>query len=382
MVMQLAALIVAAGRGTRAGAGLPKQYRLLAGQPVLFHSIRALLAHAAVDCVQVVIHADDADLYRGVSDLVGDPRLLPPVPGGQTRSDSVLNGLRAIQADTVLIHDGARPLLPPDALSRLIETLKEVPAAFLALPVTDALWRVEGDRARGAVPRDQLWRAQTPQGFRLTDILATHETATGPADDDVALARGAGLDVRVVMGSERNLKITRPEDFALAEKLMEQQMDVRTGNGFDVHRFGPGDQVMLCGVPVVHDHGLIGHSDADVGMHALTDAIFGALAEGDIGQWFPPNEAQWQGAPSDLFLRKAVERAGARGFAITHLDCTLICETPKIGPHAKAMRDTLSAITGVEVSRISVKATTSEKLGFTGRGEGIAALATATLVRS
>ncbi len=379
--MQITALIVAAGRGSRAGGGLPKQYRPLNGEPVLRHTIRALLASPTVNALRVVIHPDDVCLYEETVLPLPDPRILPPVHGGETRSASVSSGLAACEGDVVLIHDGARPLLPVATLDRLIESLKTVNAAFLAVPVTDALWQVKEGKAVKPQCRDSLWRAQTPQAFRLQDIRAAYAAATEAMADDVAVARAAGLDVAPVVGSEHNLKITRPEDFALAEHLMGQTLDIRTGNGFDVHKFGPGDHVVLNGVRIDHEQGLVGHSDADVGMHAITDAIFGALAESDIGQWFPPSDPQWKDAASEIFLRKAVERVSERGFSITHLDCTLICELPKIGPHAEAMRAALSAITGLKQDRISVKATTSEQLGFTGRGEGIAAQAIATLVK-
>jgi 2-C-methyl-D-erythritol 4-phosphate cytidylyltransferase/2-C-methyl-D-erythritol 2,4-cyclodiphosphate synthase len=379
--MKRTGLIVAAGRGQRAGGGIPKQYRNLAGEPILRHSIRALLASAHIDTVRVVIHPDDKTLYDHAVAQIDDPRIQPPVMGGDTRSASVLNGLRACDGDQVFIHDGARPLLPLATLERIIGSLDHHRAAFLALPVTDALWQVTDGKAGKAQPRDTLWRGQTPQAFYLADIVAAHHAADAPADDDVAIARGAGLDVVAVIGSELNMKITRPSDFALAERLMGNAMDIRVGNGFDVHAFGAGDHVTLCGVKIPFKRGLIGHSDADVGMHAVTDAIFGAMAEGDIGQWFPPTDAQWKGAASDIFLKKAVEVSASKGFTISNIDCTMICEQPKIGPHANAMRQRLSDITGIDATRISVKATTSEKLGFTGRGEGIAAQATATLVK-
>lgn len=380
--MKRTGLIVAAGRGHRAGGETPKQYRDLAGQPVLRRTITAMLASNHIDTVQVVIHPDDTNLYKQCAGEIYDTRLCPPVQGGETRSASVLNGLRACDCDQVFIHDGARPLLPLDALERIITSLDTHRAAFLALPVTDALWQMDDDIAGSAHPRDTLWRGQTPQAFHLTDILAAHEAAKNPADDDVAIAHAAGLDVTAVLGSELNMKITRPEDFALAARLLGKTMDIRVGNGFDVHKLGDGDHVILCGVKIPFDRGLIGHSDADVGMHAVTDAIFGAISEGDIGQWFPPSDPQWKGAASDIFLKKAVELSVSNGFTISNLDCTLICEQPKIGPHAKAMRKVLSDITGLDIGRISVKATTSEKLGFTGRGEGIAAQATATLVKT
>ncbi|MBL4748991.1 MAG: bifunctional 2-C-methyl-D-erythritol 4-phosphate cytidylyltransferase/2-C-methyl-D-erythritol 2,4-cyclodiphosphate synthase [Amylibacter sp.] len=380
--MKRTGLILAAGRGTRAGGGLPKQYRMLAGEPILRHSIRAILASTRIDTVRVVIHPDDIDHYNQCISGITDTRLQPPVYGADTRSASALNGLRACTGDLVFIHDGARPLLPLNALERVIDALETNRAAFLALPVTDALWQVDGKNATTAQPRDTLWRGQTPQAFHLNDILAAHVAADHAADDDVALARLTGLDVVAVLGSELNMKVTQPEDFALAERLLGSTMDIRVGNGFDVHKLGAGDHVVLCGIKIPFDRGLIGHSDADVGMHAITDAIFGAISAGDIGQWFPPSDIQWKGAASDIFLKKAVEVAVSKGFNISNIDCTLICEQPKIGPHALAMRQALAAITGVALDRISVKATTSEKLGFTGRGEGIAAQATATLVKT
>ncbi|MEH6359823.1 MAG: bifunctional 2-C-methyl-D-erythritol 4-phosphate cytidylyltransferase/2-C-methyl-D-erythritol 2,4-cyclodiphosphate synthase [Amylibacter sp.] len=380
--MKRTGLILAAGRGTRAGGDLPKQYRNLAGEPILRHSIRAILASHRIDTVRVVIHPDDINDYNQCVGSISDTRLQPPVFGADTRSASALNGLRACTGDLVFIHDGARPLLPLDALDRIIDSLDINRAAFLALPVTDALWQIADEKALTAQPRDTLWRGQTPQAFHLRDILEAHEAAEYPADDDVALARLAGLDVIAVLGSEQNMKVTRPEDFALAAKLLGNTMDIRVGNGFDVHKLGVGNHVVLCGVKIPFDHSLIGHSDADVGMHAITDAIFGAISQGDIGQWFPPSDVQWKGASSDIFLKKAIEVSASIGFFISNIDCTLICEQPKIGPHSTAMRQALADITGIEIERISIKATTSEKLGFTGRGEGIAAQATATLVKT
>lgn len=375
-------LIVAAGRGTRAGGGTPKQYRPLCGSPVLRHTIHACLAHDAISAVRVVIHPSDIDLYADAVSPIADTRLRAPVMGGDSRSASVRNGLAACGGSHVLIHDGARPLLAHSDIDAVLTALQTHRAAVLAVPVVDALWAADGTQAATPQPRDGLWRAQTPQAFRLTDILAAHGAIDTPMADDVETARAFGIDVEIVQGSDTNIKITQPEDFTLAAKLMGNTMDVRTGNGFDVHKFGPGDHVTLNGVDIPFDRGLVGHSDADVAMHTLTDAIFGALAEGDIGQWFPPSNAEWKGAASDIFLRKAMERVDARGFTITHLDCTIICEMPKIGPHTHAMRTRLADITGVDVDRISVKATTTETLGFAGRGEGIAALGTATLVKT
>lgn len=374
--MTVSAIIVAAGRGARLGGEIPKQYRLLSGSPVLKHTILSLLASDEVTELIVVINPSDAHLYHLIAESIGDSRLKPAIDGGNNRSVSVGNGLKAATGDYVAIHDGARPLVPLDALTRVFAQARKTGAAFLALPVTDAVWQVSDGRAETALPRDAIWRAQTPQVFERRAILAAHAAHDGPADDDVAVAVAAGLDVHPVRGSQRNLKITFAEDMALAEQQLGTPMDIRTGNGFDVHKFGDGDHVVLCGLKIPHDRGLVGHSDADVAMHAVTDALFGAIAEGDIGQWFPPSDPQWKGAASDIFLRKAVERVAARGYRISNIDCTLICEAPKIGPHSAQMRRNLSEIVGISEDRVAVKATTSEKLGFTGRQEGIAAQAT------
>ncbi len=379
--MNIIGLIVAAGRGKRAGGDVPKQYRELCGQTVLHRSIMALLTHPQITKVQVVIRADDVVDYH--SSTNGISNLLPVCIGGAERHDSVLAGLEAIEThgpDIVLIHDAARPLVSKTVISEVINALSDHSGAFPALKVVDALWR-GNSTIEAPESREGLWRAQTPQGFRFDEILAAHKNLASPALDDVAVAFAAGLNVAITNGSEDNFKITNPEDFARAEAILKEDMDIRTGNGFDVHKFGDGDYVTLCGVEIPHTNGLVGHSDADVAMHTITDAIFGALSEGDIGQWFPPSNPQWKGAASDIFLLRAVERADARGFKINHIDCTIICETPKIGPHAMAMRERMAEIMGMDVDRVSVKATTSEKLGFTGRGEGIAAMATATLVK-
>jgi 2-C-methyl-D-erythritol 4-phosphate cytidylyltransferase/2-C-methyl-D-erythritol 2,4-cyclodiphosphate synthase len=372
--MTVAAIIVAAGRGTRAGGTVPKQWQLLAGQPVVRHSIQAFAGLA--DQVILVVHPDD--VARAA------PMEVQLVEGGATRDASVRNALIHLAGtgtSRVLIHDGARPLVSPALITRLIGALDQSVAAAPAVPVTDALWRGDDLRVTGTQDRTGLWRAQTPQAFHFDAILAAHRAHPGGAADDVEVARAAGLDVMIVQGDEDNLKLTFAADFARAERILKgRSMDIRVGNGFDVHAFGPGDHVCLCGVRVPHGKGLVGHSDADVGMHALTDAIYGALAEGDIGQHFPPSDPQWKGAESHIFLRHAANRAAQRGFAIAHADVTLICERPKIGPHAGPMRAALAAIMGIAPDRISVKATTSERLGFTGREEGIAALATATLV--
>ncbi len=380
--MTTAALIVAAGRGLRAGGEVPKQWQMLGGQSVLARTVAAFYAVKQVDEIVLVLHADDMGLAAG---LLG-PRVRA-ITGGATRAASVCNALETVAGSAVnrvLIHDGARPLVSPALIARLISALDHAPAAAPALPVTDALWRGQAGNVAATLPRDGLFRAQTPQAFRLAPILAAHRAHPGGAADDVEVARAAGIEVAIVPGEEANLKLTFPEDFGRAERDLAAQrhamIDIRTGNGFDVHRFGPGDAVWLCGVAVPFERGLIGHSDADVAMHALTDAIYGALAEGDIGRHFPPSDPQWRGAASAVFLRHAVARVLARGFAVTNADVTMICERPKIGPHAAAMRTELAAIMAISPDRVSVKATTSEQLGFTGREEGIAAMATATLV--
>ncbi len=368
-----AALIVAAGRGLRAGGGVPKQWRDLCGQSVLARTVAAFSAHPVIDQIVLVLHQDDLHLWTDTSITV--------VTGGETRQASVVAGLDAVTAERVLIHDAARPLVSCAVIDRVCKALDAFAGAAPALPVTDALWRGD-EMVTGIQDRDGLFRAQTPQGFHTSVIRAAHASHALPAADDVSVARAAGLDVAIVAGDEDNLKITHASDFARAERLLGMRMDIRLGNGYDVHRFGPGDHVMLCGVKVPHGRGLQGHSDADVGMHAVTDAIYGALAQGDIGVHFPPSDPQWKGAKSHIFLRHAVTLATDMGYAISNVDCTLVCEYPKVGPHQPAMRAAMASIMGLAADRVSVKATTSERLGFTGREEGIAALATATLVKT
>ncbi|WP_417626142.1 bifunctional 2-C-methyl-D-erythritol 4-phosphate cytidylyltransferase/2-C-methyl-D-erythritol 2,4-cyclodiphosphate synthase [Pararhodobacter aggregans] len=374
----IAVILVAAGRGSRMGGGLPKQWRLLAGQPVLAHTVAAFRA-AGLDRILLVIHPDD----RPRAEALG----LPLVEGGASRSDSVRAALAALASDPparVLIHDAARPLVEPSLIAGVLEALTTHPAAAPALPVVDALWRGEAGAVAGLQPRDGLFRAQTPQGFDFAALSAAYDAHPGDAADDVAVAMAAGLRVAITPGSERNLKLTYPEDFTRAEQMLAERsaMDIRLGNGFDVHAFTEGDHVWLCGVKVPHTKALLGHSDADVGMHALTDALYGAMADGDIGRHFPPTDPQWKGAASHIFLRHAGELARSRGFTISNCDVTLICERPKVGPHATAMQAALADILGLDAGRVSVKATTSERLGFTGREEGIAAIATATLVKA
>jgi 2-C-methyl-D-erythritol 4-phosphate cytidylyltransferase/2-C-methyl-D-erythritol 2,4-cyclodiphosphate synthase len=375
--MTTAAIIVAAGRGLRAGGGVPKQWRSLGGRLVVEHALARFAAHPAIDRTLLVVSPQDMGKYP-----LPDLSKFDLVAGGATRRASVLAGLQALDGtyDHVLIHDGARPCVSRDIISRVLEALQTHKAAAPALPVVDALWSGQDGIVNGPVDRSGLYRAQTPQGFDLTAISTAHQTYIGDAADDVEIARAAGLEVAIVDGSEDNLKITTADDFTRAARILRDQMDIRTGNGFDVHRFGEGSQVILCGVAVPHDHGLQGHSDADVGMHAVTDAIYGALAQGDIGRHFPPSDPQWKGAASDIFLRHAVDLAGRMNYRIGNVDCTLICEFPKIGPHADAMQTRMAEIMGLRPDQVSIKATTSEKLGFTGRGEGIAAQASATLV--
>ena len=374
--MTIAAIIVAAGRGSRAGGEVPKQWQSLAGQAVLAHTLRAFAGMTVV----LVIHPDDRDRAAA---LAPGLRL---VTGGASRAESVRNALEALDGQgisRVLIHDGARPLVARALIDRVLAALDHAPAAAPALPVSDALWRGTAGLVTGTQERAGLFRAQTPQGFRFDAILAAHRAHPGGALDDVEVARAAGLDVAIVEGDEGNLKLTFPGDFARAEAILRaRDLDIRLGNGYDVHAFCDGDHVWLCGVKIPHSQGLLGHSDADVGMHALTDAIYGALAKGDIGRHFPPSDPQWKGAASHIFLAHAAGLAREMGFQISNCDVTLVCERPKIGPHALEMASELARIMGVDAARVSVKATTSERLGFTGREEGIAALATCCLVRT
>lgn len=389
------AIIVAAGRGARAGAGGPKQYRPLKGEAVLARTTQAFLNHPDIDAVRVIIHKDDDDLYRdAMAKLLATPELLAPVYGGKERQDSVRLGLESLEVDnpkTVLIHDAARPFVDHDTISRVIDGVSPNIGAIAALPVFDTLKKAKTGDAPAMIEttmsRDGLWRAQTPQGFQFSDILDAHRKAAGKSlTDDAAVAEAAGMNVSLVAGAPDNMKITQADDFGMAEILLHRKtskglsmQEFRTGNGYDVHAFEPGDAVILCGVKIDHGAKLKGHSDADVGMHALTDALFGALAAGDIGDHFPPSDPQWKGAASEIFLKKAGSLVRERGGQITHCDITLVCEAPKIGPHRDAMQVALAAILEIDKTRVSVKATTTEKLGFTGREEGIAALATATV---
>ncbi len=377
--MKVAALIVAAGRGQRAGGPLPKQYLDLNGQPILRHSVKAFLDSGLVDIVQVVIHPGDRPLYdESTIGLI----IAEPCTGGASRQESVRLGLEALAAETpdlVLIHDAARPFVSEWLIRAIVDALSNNEAVIPGLAVTDTIKQVDGEIVTGNIDRDSLRRAQTPQGFRYKIILAAHRALADVADltDDAAVAERAGHAVHVVDGDERNIKVTTSEDVAA---LSARAMLPCSGTGFDVHRLGPGDHVMLCGHRIPHTHGLIGHSDADVALHALVDAILGAVGAGDIGRHFPPSDPQWKGAPSRLFLEEAVRLVRDQGGRIANVDVTIICEAPRVTPHVAPMTAVLAEILGIPARRINVKATTTEKLGFTGRGEGIAAQATASVL--
>jgi 2-C-methyl-D-erythritol 4-phosphate cytidylyltransferase / 2-C-methyl-D-erythritol 2,4-cyclodiphosphate synthase len=383
------ALIVAAGSGTRAaqdGDDCPKQYQLLAAEPVIARTVRAFYDHPRVDAVQVVIREGDKPFYD--SALADFADLLYPVTGGATRQESVYEGLKALDGQgvgTVLIHDAARPFVSANLISRSIDAAHDYGAAVPGMAIVDTLVQVEDDHHQaGAADRDALRATQTPQAFRFDLILHAHKQAAldGRAafTDDGAVAAHAGHKVRIFPGQAQNVKITTHEDFLRAEReLMTHLMDIRTGQGFDVHAFGDGDHVVLGGVKVPFEHGLQGHSDADVVLHALTDAILGALGDGDIGHHFPPSDEQWKGMDSAHFLHHAGTLVRARGGMIAHIDATVIGEKPKIGPFRNAMRERIAGILGIEKHRVGVKATTTEQLGFTGRREGLAALASATV---
>ena len=374
--MRTAAILVAAGSGSRFGGEVPKQFLTLAGKPVIRRAAEALARH-----VDQLLPVGDADAI--VPALKGVPHL-PPVAGGDTRQESVRAGLEALAGDPpdiVLVHDAARPVVPDGTVSALTEALKIAAGAIPAVPVADTLKRVaSGGRITATVPRDGLYRAQTPQAFWFPVLLAAHRRDVADATDDASLLEAIGETVAIVPGSEDNIKLTYAEDLLRLERVLMAAMIPHVGTGFDVHVLEAGRPLILCGVVVPHETGLAGHSDADVGIHALCDAIYGALAEGDIGRHFPPSEAAWKDADSARFLAHAAQRVAARGGRLANADVTLICERPKIAPHAAAMSARLAAILGVEASRVSVKATTTERLGFTGRGEGIAAQAVATVL--
>lgn len=385
----IAAIVVAAGRGERASAGgepEPKQYRALLGEAVLSRTIKGFLADAQVTWVLPVIHPDHGDRFAALG--LDDPRLLPPVTGAPTRQGSVLAGLQALgpkRPALVLIQDAARPLTSPEVIDGVIGALASSEAALPVVPVTDTIKRsLDGQTVAATEDRNTLFAAQTPQGFRFPQILSAHLRATRmPREftDDAAIAEWAGLTVALTPGSTRNIKITHPEDFARAERLLGGglAMETHIGSGYDVHPFESGDAVWLGGVKIEHTHKLKGHSDADVALHALTDAIYGALGEGDIGSFFPPSDPQWKGAASSIFLAHAAGLVAARGGRIVNLDITIVAEAPRIGPHVAAMKAAIAGICNTSPSRVAVKATTSEELGFVGRREGIVAMATASI---
>jgi 2-C-methyl-D-erythritol 4-phosphate cytidylyltransferase/2-C-methyl-D-erythritol 2,4-cyclodiphosphate synthase len=383
------ALIVAAGRGLRAGGELPKQYRSIGGIPMLRRTLEAFLAHPAIDRVLVAVAADDMR-YGDVAPQNAD-RLLPAVHGGENRQDSVRAGLRSLASrnpERVLIHDAARPFATPDLIDRVVAALDEADAVVPALPVAATLKTVDANgTVTATIPRDGVQAAETPQGFRFSAILAAHEAAAKVSTvftDDAGIAEWAGIPVKVVPGDAGNIKLTSAEDIAAADRRLFGEAalalgDIRVGTGYDVHAFGPGNEVMLGGVAIAHTRGVVGHSDGDVALHALTDAVLGAIADGDIGMHFPPSDPQWKGASSDRFLRFAADRVAARGGRIAHLDVAIVTEGPRIATHRDAIRSRIAAICGISPARVGVKATTNENLGFIGRGEGLAAYATATI---
>jgi len=377
--MKTVALIAAAGRGQRMGGQTAKQFLPLAGAPVLRHVVRIFTDHPRIDAVRVVIHPDDRAAYEAA---VAGLDVLAPAVGGAERQSSVRLGLESLAAsppEHILIHDAAR-LPSPALIDRVLGALTGAPGAIPALPVADTIKRGQDGKVTGTVARTGLYRAQTPQGFEFKAILAAHQAAGPGLTDDAAVLEATGKTVALVAGEEDNFKLTTPDDLARARRILLARCDdIRTGLGFDVHRFGAGDHVMLCGVAISHTHGLAGHSDADVGLHALTDALLGALGAGDIGEHFPPDDPRWRGAASAVFARHAAGLITERGGLIAHVDVTLICERPKIGPHRAAMVAALAGLLSLDAGRVSIKATTSEKLGFTGRGEGIAAQAIATI---
>jgi 2-C-methyl-D-erythritol 4-phosphate cytidylyltransferase/2-C-methyl-D-erythritol 2,4-cyclodiphosphate synthase len=365
---------------------MPKQYARMAAGTVLGTTLRTFLAHPGVQMVSVAIAPEDTQLYEGVAAAFAG-RLLPPIAGGATRQASVRAGLVALvpeAPDYVLIHDAVRPFISAATISAVLQALDRGPAAVAAVPLADTLKRADAQgRVVSTLDRSGLWRAQTPQGFRFADILSAHEAAASSGldlTDDAAVAEWAGLPVALVADSAANIKLTTLEDLAMADARARATPDVRTGTGFDVHRLVPGDHVWLCGVRIPHDHGLLGHSDADVGLHAATDALLGAIGEADIGQHFPDSDPRWKGASSHIFLSEAARLVRIRGGIISNVDITLLCEAPKIAPHRGLMRERIAEILEIDASRIGVKATTTEGLGFTGRREGIAALASATVI--
>ena len=378
----MVALVVAAGQGSRAGGDLPKQFRQIGGKAVLTHAVDALGAHSAIDAIALVIGAGQEE---AVSSLISESKVAAIVQGADSRRGSVRAGLEAIAAaggaDRVLIHDAARPFLPGEVIDRLLAALDTAPGAVPVLPVADTLIRGIEDNIGEVVDRSGLFRVQTPQAFHFDAILAAHREwdSEREATDDAQMLRQRGHDVTLVAGDERLEKLTYPQDFSRAETWIASQRTIRVGMGYDVHRLAAGEELWLGGVQIEHDRGLAGHSDADVAIHAIVDALLGTLAEGDIGSHFPPSDPQWRGAASSRFLEYAGARVAERGGRIDHVDITIICDAPKIGPHRDAMRARISEILAIPLNRVSVKATTTERLGFAGRREGIAAQAVATI---
>lgn len=387
--LPVAALIVAAGRGLRAGGDGPKQYRLIGGRPVLDHAMAPFLAQPAIGLIAVVIGAGDETRYSHAVGHIADGRLAAPTPGGETRQASVRLGLEALAASgfagLILVHDAARPFLSAALIHAAIEAIgTDGIAAIPALPVTDTIKRIDGTgQIAETPPRDRLVSVQTPQAFRFEALLAAHRAAFAAGmdgfTDDAALMEWAGHPVATFPGEAANSKLTHPEDFVRAGAPAGASLVVRVGTGYDVHAFADGDHVWLGGVRIGHDRGVLAHSDGDVALHALTDALLGALAEGDIGTHFPPSDPQWKGAASHRFLSFAAQRVRQRGGRIDFLDLTIVCEAPKVGPHRDAIRQAIAAAAGIGIDQVAIKATTSERMGFTGRREGLAALATATI---
>jgi 2-C-methyl-D-erythritol 4-phosphate cytidylyltransferase/2-C-methyl-D-erythritol 2,4-cyclodiphosphate synthase len=375
------ALIVAAGVGSRFGGSLPKQYHSLGGESILRRSVMAFLNHPHIDSVQVVINPEHRSMY---DEAVGDLNLPEPIPGGASRQESVhlgLEGLAKSKPDMVMIHDAARPLIDAATITDVRKALDKAKGAIAAKPLVDTLKRANGDKVTTTIDRANLWQAHTPQAFHFNDILVAHREAAGAQlTDDAAVAEKSGMAVILVPSNPDNMKITNPDDLDRAARLLGQNYgDIRTGMGFDVHRLIPGDAIIINGVSIPHDFKAEGHSDADVGLHALCDAILGAMGAGDIGTHFPPSDPQWKGKDSGHFVKHIVGLVSERGGIIAHADVTLMCEAPKIGPHREKMVKRIAELLEIDPGRVSVKATTTERLGFTGRGEGIAAQAIATV---
>jgi len=378
---RIVALIVAGGSGSRAGGAIPKQYRRIGARAVIAHAYDALVAHPSIAAVHIVVGAGQE---AWLDEALGERRPATITPGGATRRESVRAGIEAIAPippTHILIHDAARPFLPPAVIDRLIAALDRAPGAVPTLPIVDTLVRIDDAILGEGVAREGLGRVQTPQAFRFDAILAAHRDwpQTHEPTDDAQVARQAGLVVLAVLGDPMLEKITHEADLAAADAMLADAMTSRTGMGFDVHAFADGDHVMLCGLRIAHTHALAGHSDADVGLHAITDALLGTIADGDIGSHFPPSDPRWRGADSASFLRHAADLVAGQGGTIDHVDCTIICEAPKVGPHREAMRARVAEILDLPVGRVSIKATTTERLGFTGRGEGMAAQAVVTI---